>query len=82
MPVSTSLEPVTDNTLPSPIGVSMPEEKIKAITITTKKEPTDIPNFFSLDLSEAIFFKEKTSVDKVTSAKTIIANHIIYETKP
>ena len=77
MPVSTSLEPVADNTLPSPIGVSTPDENTKAMRITIKNDPIDIPNFLSFDLSEAMFFKENTSVDKVTSDKTIIANHIM-----
>ena len=47
------------------------------MTITIKNDPIDIPNFLSFDLSEAMFFKEKISVDKVTSDKTIIANHIM-----
>ena len=42
IPVSTNLDPVADKTLPSPIGVSTPDEKIKATIITTKKEPIDI----------------------------------------
>ena len=47
------------------------------MTITNRKEPIDIPNFLSLDLSEAMFFREKTRVDKVTTERTIIANHIM-----
>ena len=53
------------------------DEKTKAMTITNRKEPIDIPNFLSLDLSEAMFLREKIRVDKVTTERTIIANHII-----
>ncbi len=77
----THLEPFSDKTLPSFIGVSTPVDTIYEIKMIRRKNPIEIEAFFSFSLFENNPLREKISVAKIVIKRMILASSIIGVTK-
>ena len=80
IPVSTSLDPCTDNISPSFKGVSSPEEKRYEMPTTRIRNPIEIKAFFSFSLLEKSPNKEKINVTETVMNKTAKVKFTIGET--